>query len=391
MQSYAPPRPSLDAAATDAALLAVLLTAESTRDGASAILRAISPAFEDVPAALAIRDRDGLTLHVLAEHGEPRAWPQKLEPQFALGAQPGVDPSTEAMVVPMRANGRVIGAVLLADAPRAATLVRSEEFQALIATAADVLRVLLARTDAEIRRRGRALHSVDTIVDAMAHQMANPLTGASAIAQLLVEDLQDEGQRAAVAQIRQELTRAFAVLSDILDFQRDTHAQDGVLDLNAVAERVVRFRAYAIREQGIALDVSTAAAFLPVRADGPSLEHVLHLAMRFAELRSHGTVNRRIAVRVTELPNAEVAVQVTDSGTGAPPELAPAYFDLPFRVERQAGDFAMDAPDLGYVGSVLRGFGGRLDVHGSKFDGTTLVLVLPKAYTHPPVAPRTRA
>src|SRR6185295_14646572 len=99
---------------------------------------------------------------------------------------------------------------------------------------AAVLHALGSRTDAELRRRAHGLRSVEAILEGMAHQIANPLTGASAIAQLLVEDLQDEGHRGAVQQIRQEMARAFTVLHDLLEFQRETGAHDGIMDLNAV-------------------------------------------------------------------------------------------------------------------------------------------------------------
>ena len=59
----------------ESSLLGVLLTADSARRGAHALLDALSPALGDSTAALAVRDRDGLTLHVLAEVGAPQLWP----------------------------------------------------------------------------------------------------------------------------------------------------------------------------------------------------------------------------------------------------------------------------------------------------------------------------
>jgi signal transduction histidine kinase len=375
----------------ESALLGVLISAESTRDGAEALLRELAPLLSSLPSALAVRDRDGLTLHVLAEVGETQTWPSRLEPQFAMGSSPGVDPATGVFVAPLRTEGRAVGALLFGDAPRAATRVRAEAFQSVLGTVAAVLHALMSRTDAELNRRANALRAVDAIVDGMAHQIANPLTGASAIAQLLVDELQDEGQRAAVKQMRHELSRAFTVISDLLDFQRDTRAQDGVLDLNAVVEKIARFRGYAIREQGIAFDVELTNGFLPVRADARALEHALLLTLRHAEMRSHGTVNRQIAVRIAELPDAQLVVRITDSSVGDVPDLAPAYFDIPFRLEAGSRRTPSDESDLGLVDSLVRGCGGRLEVQASKADGTTLLLVLPRAYTTPTATGRKSA
>jgi len=362
----------------ESSLLGVLLTAESAREGANALLDALIPLVGAVAAAIAVRDRDGLTLHVLAEVGAPRAWPAKLAPQAAVSGQPGVDPFTGVMVFPLRANGRVVGALLIGDSIQGSGLLKDRQLAPLLDTTGAVLSALASRTDAELQRRS-GLRSVDAILEGMAHQMANPLTGASAIAQLLEEDLTAPEHRVALSQIRQELTRAFTVLHDLLEFQRDTRAQDGILDLNAAVERIIRFRGYAIREQGIALDVETTSDFKPVRADARGLEQAMLLALRYAEMQSHGAVNRRIAVRVRDAGPRDVAVDVIDSGPGNVPELTADYFDLPFYSEHPARRTSDDRPDLGLAASILRGGGGSLQVSGSKTDGTTLTLVLPRA------------
>jgi len=359
----------------ESALFAVLLDAESVREGADALLATLAPALEDVPCALAARERDGVTLRILAELGAPHRWPPSLDARTALSARPSVDPGTDTMVVPLRADGRVIGALLLGDPEHAARLLREPGFERLVETTAAVLGALIERTDMEIRRRATSLRSVEAIIEGMAHQMANPLTGASAMTQLLGEDA-TEAQRASVEQIRHELNRAFAVLRDMLDFHRDARAQDGVLDLNSVVERVIRFRGYAIRELGIALDLDTTTTFVPVRCDLRAVEHAILLALRFAELQSQGTINRSIGVRVGERSGGEVAIEINDSGPGDVPQLEPAYFDIRFGADTSP---AAEAPDLGLVDTLLRGCGGRLEARGSKTDGTTLALILPRA------------
>lgn len=364
----------------ESSVLGVLLSADSLREGVTMLLETLRPVLDDATVALAVRDRDGITLHVLAEVGGPHRWPDRLEPQFALGAQPGVDPGTSTMVAPLRANGRVVGALLFADSALGSELLHDGQLGSLLDTTAAVLHALASRMDAELGRRAHSLRSVDAILEGMAHQMANPLTGASAIAQLLVEDLKDDGQRAAISQIRQELTRTFTVLHDLLDFQRNTGAQDGILDLNVIVERTMRFRAYAIREQGIALNVEVTPGFLPVRADARGLEHAMLIALRFAEIQSHGTVNRSIRVRATEHGAREVAIEITDSGPGNIPELVSASFDLPFSVDHPLRQ-SSEKPDLGLASSILRSCGGNLHVTGSKTDGTTLALLLPRANT----------
>jgi signal transduction histidine kinase len=377
----------IDAATIECALLSVLLEAETAREGAAALLDALAPVFDDchvaseAAVALAVREREGLALHVLVERGAPHKWPAALEPRFAVSGQTGIDPATEAMVVPLRANGRVVGALMFGSAAQAGSIARDGAVAPLLETTAAVLDALIARTQAILSRRAIAVRSVETVLEGMAHQMANPLTGASAVAQLLATDLQDEGQRAAVKQISHELGRAFTVLQDMLTFHGDTGAHAGVLDLNAIAERVTRFRGYAIREQGITMRVETLTDTAPVRADARALEHALLIALRFAEMQSRGSVNRSIEVRVVESSRTEVAIEITDSGPGNVPELTTGYFDLPFNEALTARGIVAGTPDLGLLETILRGAGGRLGVRASKADGTTLSLFLPVAVT----------
>lgn len=366
----------------ESSLLGVLLSIDTARKGAQDVLNILAPALDDRSAAVALRDRDGVTLHVVAEIGDLATWPERLEPQLAISEYPGIDRETGVMVIPLRARGRNIGTLMLADPSAARQILHSEAMPQLLGVASEVLYAVVERLDAEVERRALAARSLTAILDSMGHQLTNPLTGASAIAQLLLEDLQDEEQKASVRQLRQELSRAFVIIHDLLDFHRDTHAQDGYLDLNALVERVVRFRGYAIREQGISLHFEPAENYLPVRADVRGLEHALLLALRFAESRSHASTNRAIAVSVVER-DSDQCVEITDSGAGDLPDASPRYLDLPLGHSGALLRDQMAEADLGLLASILGGCGGRLEIRASKTSGTTLSLLLPRVHAGP--------
>src|SRR5688572_25484046 len=135
-------------------VLGVLLEADSAREGAEALLAALAPAIEEAcgtlenhGVALAVRDRGGLALHILAERGAPRSWPATLEPRFSVGAQPGIDPVTGVQVAPLRAKGRVVGFLLLEGSGPANALLKDAAFVSLLETAAAVVDALVTRTD----------------------------------------------------------------------------------------------------------------------------------------------------------------------------------------------------------------------------------------------------
>ena len=382
------PALQIDRAEIEASLLGALIKAETTREGARSVLTTLVRALGNIagppdadPMALAVRDRDGISLHVLAQCGLPRMWPRTLDPRFSVGALSGVDATTGAVVIPLRSNGRVAAALLVIDAIFASAIQRDPAAADLLQTAALVLEELVSRTDAIVTRRAKSLRSVESILEGIAHQIANPLTGASAIAQLLAEEITDEGQRAAVRQIVFELSRAAGVLRDLSDFQRQTGAHAGVLDLNAIVEGVGRFRGYAIREQGIALEVQTLTQAAQVRVDGQSLEHALLLLLRFAEIQSRESGKRSITLRVAERDTGEYSVEINHSGPRTQPDLASTYFDLPFRDESQSAIGDSDEQDLGLAENILRRAGGRIEARDGQADEAILALVLPRAVT----------
>jgi len=339
-------------------------------------LDALSASLDDASAAIAVCDRDGWTLHVLAETGPPRDWPLRLQERVSPTAA-SVDEETATLVVPVRAQGRVIAAVLLANGPSTAaflTDVFSDDARASIGAA---LQLLIDRNDLELRRRAGLRRSTGSVLEAMAHQITNDLTGSTAMAQLLGEELTDEYARDAIREIRDGMDRAFAVLRDILEFQLDTRAQDGVIDLDAFVGRLLRLRGYAIRELGITLDFASPGTFMPVRVDASGLELAFLEALAFAELRAHGRVNRSIAVAIRDPADGTVSVDITDSGTGETPDVFPKYFDIPWHRSGLDTRAAAGEPDLGLVDSLLRASGGQLLVRGSKTQGTTLSLLLP--------------
>jgi signal transduction histidine kinase len=367
----------------ETAILGVAISAETARGGAAELLAQFAPLLDDTGAAIAVRDRDGISLQVLAESGEPARWPERLPAEFALGAS-GVDQRSGVWLAPLRAHGRVLGALLIADAARGAELGRNPMFVAALHTAALVLKDMIERMDAQLQRQAEWVRSVDAIAEGLTHQIANPLTGASAVLQLLAEEIPDASQRSAIQRAQTEIGRALAVVEDMHAIQRDTGAQDGILDLGSFVERMVRFRLYHIREAGITLALDVEPGFLGVRTDARGLEHALLAALRFAELRSGKSVNRSILVRVAQRSSIGYEVKITDSGPGDVPEIEPLYFDMTLRPpEHLPRENREPVPDLGLVRSILRGCGGYLEVRGSKTDGTTLTLVLPRASASP--------
>src|SRR5689334_128823 len=99
----------------ESAFLGVLLTADTLRAGAAGLLEALLPSLEEIESVgIAVCDRDGRTLQVLAESGTPRDWPSTLDATRVAAAR-YIDRSASVLVAPLVAQGRAVGALLLSD------------------------------------------------------------------------------------------------------------------------------------------------------------------------------------------------------------------------------------------------------------------------------------
>jgi signal transduction histidine kinase len=116
-----------------------------------------------------------------------------------------------------------------------------------------------------------------------------------------------------------------------------------------------------------------------VRADaeklGQILLNLLSNAIKFTERGGHISIN-------CELRENEVAIHVTDSGIGIPPEHAEAIFQ-PFVQVRGGLTRTTEGAGLGLPISrdLARGMGGDLTVQSMVGQGSTFTLTLPRART----------
>jgi CheY-like chemotaxis protein len=190
----------------------------------------------------------------------------------------------------------------------------------------------------------------------------------------LVSDALDSALRGA------DLTRR------LLAFARRQPLQPERVDINEVVGAIVRLLTRTLGEN-IAIEMSLAPNVWPVQIDRAQFEAVIaNLATNARDAMPRGgallidTRNSRLdeayAAAHTDVSAGEyVAVEISDSGTGMPPEILSRIFEPFFTTKEQGKGTGLG---LSMVFGFMKQSGGHITVYSEPGKGTTFRLYLPR-------------
>jgi signal transduction histidine kinase len=225
-------------------------------------------------------------------------------------------------------------------------------------------------------RQAQKMQALGQLTGGIAHDFNNLLTVIQGSADILRRPGLEEAKRIRFANaIVQTATRAAALTAQLLAFARRQPLQPEVMDLN---ERIVVMTELLDRALGerVAIRTDLAPGLCPIEADPAQLESaILNIAVNARDaMPDGGTLT--LATRGTILPDGRqaVAVSVTDTGDGIPPEIMEHIFE-PFFTTKSVGR----GTGLGL--SQVYGFaaqsGGDATVESEVGRGTIVTLILP--------------
>ena len=260
----------------------------------------------------------------------------------------------------------------------------------IVGTAMDVTRRKTAELQAEEQRRELTrLARVTTLGEisaALAHELAQPLTSilsnAQAASMLLARDSADLGEIGRILEdITSEDRRAGEVIRHLRNLLRKGTPQLQELDVNAVAEEILRLMKGDLMTRGVAVRTFLDPALPSVRADPVEIQQVfLNLILNACDAMEGNAGEDRVVTLTTELEDSHVVVAVSDVGAGIRPEWMDSLFK-PFFTTKAHG-IGMGLP---ICHSILAAFGGRVWVQNNPDRGCTFRFSLPAE----PFAPRT--
>jgi two-component system cell cycle sensor histidine kinase/response regulator CckA len=189
-----------------------------------------------------------------------------------------------------------------------------------------------------------------------------------------------------IMQIKQNANRAAALVRQLLAFSRRQTLRPQVLDLGDVLEDLSMLLRRLIGEK-VKLDVVHGRDLWPVKADMSQFEQVIvNLAVNARDAMPEGG---KLTLRTANLTAAEaarlgyvgmppadyVAIEVTDSGTGMPPEVMAKIFE-PFFSTKEVGKGT--GLGLSTVYGIIKQTGGFIYPESEPGKGTTFRIFLPR-------------
>jgi signal transduction histidine kinase/DNA-binding response OmpR family regulator len=238
-----------------------------------------------------------------------------------------------AVVVPLRARGRTLGALTLAHGPSGrrhepGDVALAEDLASRAAIALDNAR-LYKEVETADRQKNEFLSM-------LAHELRNPLAPIRNAAQILKVKVPDQPQvRWAREVIDRQLSHLVRLVDDLLDISRITRGkirlQSESVDLAVVVAQAVEASRPIIEQSGHRLEVELPEE--PVRLTGDParlaqvLTNLLNNAAKYTENGGH------IWLRADRAGDAAV-IRVRDTGVGIPPDMLSAIFDLFTQADR---------------------------------------------------------
>ncbi len=187
--------------------------------------------------------------------------------------------------------------------------------------------------------RSEQMTAIGQLAAGLAHEIRNPLTAMRSLVQMAREQggasaLEDQD----IEILGVEIERLNELVQTFLDFARPPKLARKVVDVATVIQRTVQLTQTRIDRQGISLSLDLPEGKVELSADPQQLQQVmLNLVINAVESQpTGGQIEIRLRTLPATAPTREVEIQVSDRGSGIPPEILDRIFD-PFFSTKEAG------------------------------------------------------
>ena len=241
-----------------------------------------------------------------------------------------------------------------------------------------------AQAEAELRQALK-MEALGQMTGGVAHDFNNLLTVLQGSLEMLSGRQQNDQLQARVDTALRTVERGERLTGQLLAFARRQPLTVATVDLNTQLRRMAELLARTVGS-GITIRTDLAADLWPVDADATQFElAVINLAINARDAMPGGGELRVRTFNSSSLrentpkqpPKAGdfVRLEITDTGTGMPPEVAARAFE-PFFTTKEPGRGT--GLGLSMVYGFARQSGGSVAIHSEMSRGTTVTLLLPR-------------
>lgn len=238
--------------------------------------------------------------------------------------------------------------------------------------------------------RAQRMESIGTLASGVAHDLNNILSPIMMSAPLLRRDLPGEKRDEIVTAIEMSAERGAQIVKQVLAFGRGLEGDKQLLQVGNLIKELVKIMSETFPKD-IRIECSPATELWPVMGDATQLHQVLlNLSVNARDAMPDGGRLRLSAVNqafdesyasmVAEaVPGSYVLLEVSDTGSGIPPEIVERIFD-PFFTTKGVGKGT--GLGLSTVHGIVKSHGGFIKVLTQVGKGTTFQVYLPASPQH---------
>jgi len=216
------------------------------------------------------------------------------------------------------------------------------------------------------------LASIGRLSAGVAHEINNPLTTILTTAMLIQEDLDpSDPNYEELTTIANETLRCRKIVTNLLDFARQTQPDKRANDVNALLEESINLAVKQAAFKDVVLDGNLTENVPLLSIDrGQFQQAIINLILNAVEATPPGG-----GVFITSRSNVEnktVEISIRDNGEGIEEELLDKIFD-PFFTTKESGT----GLGLAIVHGIVEQHSGKVEVNSSPGQGTTFIIQIP--------------
>jgi signal transduction histidine kinase len=220
------------------------------------------------------------------------------------------------------------------------------------------------------------MRAIGTLTAGVAHELNNPINNITITAHMLLEDydhLSDEERKEMVRDVVNEAGRSKAIISDLLDFARESSSQLESLDLPELLRETINLASNQIKLSGIKIELQSRGHLPSIHGDRQQLRQVfLNLLLNAVDASSKGGEIQVLVVHGDE--PGYLAVKMIDFGSGIAELTLDSIFD-PFFTTKAGGKGT--GLGLSVSQGIVAKHGGRILVSSVQGKGSTFTVILP--------------
>ncbi len=249
-----------------------------------------------------------------------------------------------------------------------------DEFTELAIAINEMIKEITNREAALIQTH--KMRAVGTLTAGVAHELNNPMNNIMLTVHMMMEDyatLSDEERMEMLQDVADETGRAKHIVSNLLDFARESASTIQTLDLEKLLKDTIRLAQNQVRMSGIRIELQVPESLPSIHGDEQKLQQVfLNLILNAADASRKGDKIQLIAMPHEK--SDSVAIKVIDYGQGIPRHVLPSIFDPFFTTKAKGRGTGLG---LSVSQGIVAKHGGKISVSSEEGSGSIFTVVLP--------------